>query len=210
MIRWFVGLMLVLVTIGCRAPVPKVRDAFAAAGPTRLSPPPTGSYTKPDPYYPGAGGLSPPRATTQAQVGITPAPPYNPTATANRPVSGASTNGSSPASSGTNASGNSQPAGRFVAPPIMDVGASPRVRITRESTQGSSFTTLNPRGGMVATDLSREPSSFVPSARMLDIGDLPPTGVAARNSGSINLRGTFGAYPQGQPAVANDAWESRR
>ncbi|MCA9173966.1 MAG: hypothetical protein KDB14_05710 [Planctomycetales bacterium] len=184
---------------GCRAPVPTVRNMFAPAGATRIAPPATGSYTTPDPYYTGAGGLAPPRASTQpvttnaAGAAIPPTPPYAP--------------------STASAAGTTLPDGRYFAPPVMEVGAAPpRVGITRQSTAGTSFQPGNLSGGMIATDLSRrEPSTFVPPNRALEIGDLPTSNVAHASAAphSILVPGQVGTYPRSTVA-GNSQWQQRR
>lgn len=62
---------------GCHAPAPSVRGLFAAAGPTRVAPPATNSFTVADRYYSEAANGD--QASAQP-LGISPPPPYRPPA----------------------------------------------------------------------------------------------------------------------------------
>ena len=174
---------------GCHAPMPNVRGLFSAAGPTRIAPPATDSYTAADPYYSEQGGGAPPRAST-TPVGT--APPYQVPA----PAAAADSTSLSP------------PAG-------SSSGAVPRVRISAAAAQGAAFT--SPQGGpqprgMVATELSGQTSTFNSSAGMLEISQLPS---APRSPSAIVLPGTVNTLPRNappapRPRVASGGdWQTR-
>ena len=199
-------LFVVLVAAGCRAPVPRVRDVFAAAGSTRIAPPSTNAFTVADSYYKGSGS-----AASQAAAqplgnapsldtpDIPPAPPYQGQTASTRGV------------------GAPAP-GRYVATQDVQVGP-PRVRITSQATQPQFQSPYNSAaGGMAVTDLSgREPSTFVPPTRALEIGDLPPVSnrSASVSPNAIVLPGRLGTYsrpnaPMGTVApVGGSQWQSR-
>ena len=194
-----VALAAILVGIsGCHAPVPRLRDAFAAAGSTRIASPSTNAFTVGDSYYPDSGNAS---AQTSARPlgaapsletpNIPPAPPYQ---------------GQTAAQTAAN-----PVVGRYIATQDVQVGP-PRVRITNQAQFQTPYN--SGAGGMSVTDLSgREPSSFVPPTRALEIGDLPTTnGRASISPNAIVLPGRLGTYPRSAPVapVGATQWQSRQ
>lgn len=182
------------VAAGCRAPVPRVRDAFSAAGATRIAPPSTNSFTQADTYYQGAAQQPSTQPLNTAPSldapAIPPAPPYQGNATAQ-------------------ATG----AGRYVATQDVVVGGPPRVRITNQARQSQFQTPYSSAArGMSVTDLSgREPSTFVAPSRALEIGDLPTANgqAAGISPNAIVLPGRLGTYSRSPAPAGATQWQSR-
>ncbi|MCO6455999.1 MAG: hypothetical protein J5I93_11935 [Pirellulaceae bacterium] len=145
----FIGLALLGLTCGCRAPMPTM-DTISPFNATRVPPPGTGSYgtSAQDQYYPGAAPQAPAGPLPGVSVGVRPASAIEPIEPVAVP------------DSRSGASNSNEPA----------------VRIVEQRTDAS--TTSQPRlRGMTVHDATREPGQFVPDGKMIEISSLPPASV---------------------------------
>lgn len=198
--RMAVSMLMLLMGVGCRAPMPTF-NPLAPYGSTRVPPPSTGSLQAPTSYYnpssqPASGTVSPPTLTAPPRTGFQASPP-----TGN--ASGAAAT-SSPNQSVTLASHEMPVATAAVVQPSGSVST---------SGASSNANTLRLRG-MPVNDATRpqEPAPFVPSGQMLDISQLPdpPTTIRLPQGGSsAPMSGGATSSTSGLPASATAAWQTR-
>ena len=151
-------------------------------GPTKVSPPPTGSYATPNVYMGTPAGTVPPGQISPMAPGTYPPQSNNAIGSGLQP-------------GGWNSSDSS------VAPASANMSTAPNAGVAPASSFGTTTAPAGPRtGGMPVTDLTGAPAppGYRPSSPAIN-GNAPPPGMAPYGAAPYGAA-PYGAAPQGVPA----------
>lgn len=204
--RFAVVAAIVLLSTGCRAPMPNW-NMFGPYGATRVPPPPTGGYGTPQPYYaPGTTTVAPTVTPSSAPVGtgFRPVtsnrwsnivdPAVGPVAKNNswEPTRSVASNAQVVDMRDADVALASYESTVPVAPATVIVEREGPIRILSSESSPSSTarTTVSPPRlrGMVVNDTTRasEPRPFVPTGRVVNISPSPGTSTTSRTASQAN------------------------
>ncbi|MCA9120516.1 MAG: hypothetical protein H6822_14205 [Planctomycetaceae bacterium] len=231
--RFAMAAAILLLSAGCRAPMP-TWDCIGPYGTTRVPPPPTGGYGVQQPYY-APGPTTGPTTTTPTTIAPTTAPVgtgFRPSSS-NRwsniddpavgPIAQNNWSPTRPAQTSsevvdlTNADvilASHETAAPFV-PATQVVEYDGPIRIlppnaSPASTVSTAATTPHLRG-MTLNDATRsvEPQPFVASGRVIDISQLPDAPNPVRTASSTSSLSTGQSSSSGQATVIEGGWKTR-
>ncbi|MFV2067779.1 MAG: hypothetical protein ACC645_12465 [Pirellulales bacterium] len=227
MTRYVVPLVMLAFLAGCQGKIPPV-NLLAPYGPTRIPPPPTGSYGRPDAYYQPSTQPAPPAKSSQrtnsgvSSRSLSQVERGKPTRAFASSKSGKMETerdgGLRAASSGEAADPRDDTSPVRQASARRVVGSEPPPRIVepreRRSTDSPELK------GMPVNDTTRpeEPERFDPPTKMLDISQLPPATRTVQPSDETRPVSVRSGTPTAAPArlrqtmsdeTPDDGWKPR-
>jgi len=204
------SVMALILLVGCNAPPPM--NLASPYGATRVPPPGTGSFARPDSYYQPSSrpGLSGEGTGAQYAGGELPKSPASGVSVAPAPQNGQNTSAGSgvrlASMEDTVSTTGSSSTGRTTKP-VNVTSSEPAIRIVESP---AAARTSSPQlKGMAVSDATRpaEPRAFQPSSQMKDLSQYPLTAAAPSMAGTSQAAPTTSA----PPANGSDAssWKNR-